>query len=93
VYFGTLYPSRQVSGSASRVATLDTTTPTELDKEIGPIERVPLTARNLPGVYGREADPSPQVFGVRHRLQVIGVDARPVAAKVVDDQPFRDWAN
>lgn len=35
---------------------------------------------------------APRVDGWRDRLQVIGIDAGPIAAQVVEDQPFGDGA-
>src|SRR5438105_2533984 len=52
-----------------------------------------LTTDGLDRVDGGRTDAAERIDTVAHRLHVLGVDATPVAAEVVNRQPLRDWPN
>jgi len=60
---------------------------------VGLIEGVPAMAGGLSRVVSREAEPAAHILADRHRFQMSGVHARPVAAHMIDVQAGRDRAN
>ena len=53
-------------------------------------ERVPANAVRFPSILGRRPSPTQQVLSVRDRLKMLRIDARRVAARVIEFTPARN---
>ena len=71
----------------------DATPATGIDAEIVTRQRMAPLAMGLPGVPGRSALAPKNVDRVSHRFQMIGIHTGPVAAKMIDSEAIRDWAD
>jgi len=61
------------------------------DIKVFAAQRVPVFAMCALGQLIGDASPAPDIFGGSDGLQMSGIDARRIGAKVIDVQPGGDW--